>query len=160
MSLRIGSVGHCLPMMHARHPHVAEGFIVQLEESGTPCGCFLKHLHGVQWLGSVQILENQRITNLASHVRDGNTKLAASRQFRRSPLRTVGSSRSGTDSVASNPRSRIGSHSCSHVLSHEDRSSPVQGDPVAASPFAFAPVSSHVPVRPSNRFVWPPPCCM
>ena len=40
-----------------------------------------------------------------------------------SPLRTVGSSRSGTDPVASRPRSRIGSDSCSHVPSHEDPAS-------------------------------------
>ena len=38
-----------------------------------------------------------------------------------------------TDPVASRPRSRIGSDSCSHVPSHEDPATLVQGDPVAAS---------------------------
>ena len=71
----------------------------------------------------------------------------------------VGFSRSGVDLAASRPRS-CGSHSCSHVLFHEDRASLVQSDAVAALPFALTLVSSHVPVRPSNRLLWPPPGCM
>ena len=92
---------------------------------------------------------------MATRSRESGAKVPRS-----SPLRTLAGISQSIGEVPSRSRSRHRTVSGPHKLSDPDPSSSLPGHPLAAPPLASTSFLASKPVWPSNRFVWPPPCCV